>query len=394
MKKGIFSILAKFSASVALALIMIGNFGVASAKVDFVADENLDLTGKSYVDDVMMAGSTMSGQFEVGGDLYAAGNIVEINGVFGDDVNLAGSQVELNGAVVDDVKLAGGYVTVNSQIGSDAMVAGGQVTIAKDAVIDGDLYLAGGMVRMFGQVKGDVYLNAGQAVVSGEVGGNLIVNAEDFSISDTAKIGGNLTYSTKDEIKDIDTANVGGEVVFRPLPELDMTGVDVAKVGGAIAGASIAARLSGFVVGLLMLFVFGLVMILLMPGFAGRTSKYFSSRMLISLLYGLLILIVMPIACVLAMITLIGLPVGIVGLVSYFILLYVAKVVASLSVGSAIIGRRKNTVSALVLSLALGLLITELITSIPLIGWFVNLILITVALGAMMYWFMNRHGDK
>jgi hypothetical protein len=87
------------------------------------------------------------------------------------------------------------------------------------------------------------------------------------------------------------------------------------------------------------------------------------------------------------------LPLGIISLVIYLVMLYVAKVVASLAVGSALIGRRQKSVSSLVLALALGVLITELITSVPLIGGFINIILLIVALGAMMLWYVNRHKE-
>lgn len=377
-----------------IAVAMTLSVNSVSAKVEFVGGEDLDLTGKKYVDDVMIGGAMVTGEFEALGDVFAVGNMLELNGTYGDDLNLAAGQIELNGKVADDVRLAAGNIKINGKIGSDVMVAGGQITIEKDAVIDGDLYVAGGLVRIFGTVKGNVYLGAGQVSIGGIIDGDVNLNAEDFSISDTAKIGGNLNYSSKQELTNIKQNQVTGKIDFSPLPEVDLTKADVAAVGSVAAGAGMMAQISGFIVGLLMLFVTGLALVLLFPGWSHRTSKYFSSHTAISLLYGLMVLIVMPIVSILVMFTVIGIPLGIISLVSYFVFLYIAKIVASLSIGSALLGRRQKTASALILALALGVLITELITSIPLVGMFLNLILLVVALGAMVLWYVNRHKSE
>ncbi len=383
----------KLFAVLAVTILMSVSVVPVFAKVDFVGEESVDLTDQVYEDDVMIGGAFVNGDFTVVGDSFIAGNMLEISGTFGDDMNIVGGQVELSGEIADDLRMAGGTVVLDGKVGSDAFLAGGQVTITKDSVISDELYVGAGMVRLFGTVNGDVYLGAGQAVVSGVINGDLTIEAEDISISDTAQINGNLIYKSNNEIKDLNKENISGTVEYTPISEIDLSGVGVntGTVGGLAVGAGIVAQITGFIVGLLMLFIVGLAMVLIVPGFSDRTSKFFTGQIGWSLLYGLVAMIVLPVLSILIMITIIGLPLGIITLVLYFVGLYIAKVVAAMSVGSAIIGRKKKNLSILVLSLALGLFIYELITMIPIVGGFINLVMVMVGYGAIMLWFTKRH---
>ncbi len=383
----------KLFAVLAVTILMSVSVVPVFAKVDFVGEESVDLTDQVYEDDVMIGGAFVNGDFTVVGDSFIAGNMLEISGTFGDDMNIVGGQVELSGEIADDLRMAGGTVVLDGKVGSDAFLAGGQVTITKDSVISDELYVGAGMVRLFGTVNGDVYLGAGQAVVSGVINGDLTIEAEDISISDTAQINGNLIYKSNNEIKDLNKENISGTVEYTPISEIDLSGVGVntGTVGGLAVGAGIVAQITGFIVGLLMLFIVGLAMVLIVPGFSDRTSKFFTGQIGWSLLYGLVAMIVLPVLSILIMITIIGLPLGIITFVLYFVGLYIAKVVAAMSVGSAIIGRKKKNLSILVLSLALGLFIYELITMIPIVGGFINLVMVMVGYGAIMLWFTKRH---
>jgi hypothetical protein len=140
-----------------------------------------------------------------------------------------------------------------------------------------------------------------------------------------------------------------------------------------------------------MLFVTGLALILVFPGFTHRSAHSFTAKMGWSLLYGLLILIVMPILSILLMVTIVGLPLGLIMLLAYFSLLYIAKVIAGLSIGSALIGRKEKGAGSQILSLFLGLLILELVALIPIVGGLLGFVMLVVGLGAIYFWFMNRH---
>jgi len=280
------------------------------------------------------------------------------------------------------------------------MLAGGQVNVEKAAVINGDLYAAGGYVRLDGDCKNDVYAAGGKVVLSGVVNGNLQVNAEEFSMTSDSKVLGNLNYKAKEELTNLADGQVGGEVNFSQytdinanIPSIDTeTGAKIGAAGMAgLFGASLAAQVTGFVVGLLMLILTAIVMICLLPGMTHRSSYNFTAKMGWSLLYGLLILIVMPILSVILMVTIVGLPLGIIALVMYFILLYVAKIVAALSIGSAILGRKDQKLSAQIWAALLGLLIVEVVCLIPIVGGLLGFVLMLGGMGAIYIWFTSRH---
>jgi len=380
--------------------LIFSNMSLALAKVNFEGGESLDMMGKTYEDDVMIGGAFVDGDMQVTGDGYVAGNMIDIGGKYGDDLNVAGNQVTIGGEIVDDTKIAGSMVNLNANVGSDAMLAGGQVNVEKAAVINGDLYAAGGYVRLDGDCKNDVYAAGGKVVLSGVVNGNLQVNAEEFSMTSDAKVLGNLNYKAKEELTNLVDGQVGGEVNFSQytdinanIPSIDTeTGAKIGAAGMAgLFGASLAAQVTGFVVGLLMLILTAIVMICLLPGMTHRSSYNFTAKMGWSLLYGLLILIVMPILSVILMVTIVGLPLGIIALVMYFILLYVAKIVAALSIGSAILGRKDQKLSAQIWAALLGLLIVEVVCLIPIVGGLLGFVLMLGGMGAIYIWFTSRH---
>jgi len=355
----------------------------AQAKIDFLGNDTLALSG-TYEDDMMAAGGLVSGDVAVQGDAFIAGSNINIGGVYNDDLNVAGSQVEISGVVKDNLRAAGGSVSIDAQVNGNVMVAGGQITIKKDTVIDGDLFVAGGMIVIDGEVKGDVHVSGGQVVVGGKVLGDLVIEAEDFNLTDSALVEGDLSYTAKKEIGD-SGEKIKGQINFEKYSEA------AKKVGGALAGVSIMAMIWDFILGLLMLFVVGLVIVLLVPESAEVVTYNYSRNLWASLLYGIIALIVLPILAIIFCITIVGIPLGLIMLVLYSVGLYLSVVFAALALGSLILKRKDQNWAGMLLSLALGVLLLEIISIVPLVGGLVYFILMVVGFGAMIYSLVNRH---
>ena len=99
---------------------------------------------------------------------------------------------------------------------------------------------------------------------------------------------------------------------------------------------------------------------------------------------GIVWLILTPIVCLILMITIIGLPLGIIGLVMYFVVLYMVKVVASYAVGYQVLkwlGAQRAKDGWVLL---LGLVVFMILVAIPFIGWIIKCLLIIWALGALV----------
>ena len=102
--------------------------------------------------------------------------------------------------------------------------------------------------------------------------------------------------------------------------------------------------------------------------------------------WGALIFFVTPIAAVLVMFTVIGVPLGLISLVTWAILVYLAQIPVAITIGWLILSRRRDISSKglMVGALALGLLILYLINWIPIAGWIINLFVVFFGLGSLV----------
>jgi len=108
---------------------------------------------------------------------------------------------------------------------------------------------------------------------------------------------------------------------------------------------------------------------------------------------GLVFLVVVPVAVLIAMATLVGIPAGIITLVIYGLFLYISRVFVGVWIGRKILGIFKKTwAEAFLGPLILGILITSLLLAIPVLGWFFWLIFLLLGVGAMWQavWGENR----
>ncbi len=348
------------------------------AAVDLRSAEELDLSTQAYPDDLLAAGATLSGTPEVQGDSFMAGSYLDIKGKYGDDLNAAGSQVEIAGEVADDLRVAGGNVNVESRVGGNVFLAGGQVETRDYSVFGGDVFIAGGLVVIGGEIKGNLHVTGGKVVLNGIVDGDANIDTEEFSMGEQAKILGKLKYQAKEEIVGVNDKVAGGAeyTQWQEIQTPDMPDVNFGPMVWI-------GQVTSWLVGILMMFVVGLVILLVGKDKVNSICENYTKKMGWSLLLGLLIWIVLPVLAIIVMFTVVGIPLGIIALLVYGIVWYVAKVIAGLAVGSLVLSRKNNKFGMMVLALALGLLITELISVIPFVGWLFDFVLMLAGMGAI-----------
>lgn len=357
------------------------------AKVLFKGGENVDLNNQVFDGETFIGGAMINGSPEVKNDAFIAGSNLDISGIYGDDLNIAGGQVTIGGEIKDVVRAAGGNVKLNAKVGSNAHLAGGQIDIAKDTVIGGDLQVAGGMVTINGEIKGNLRVAGGQVIIAGIVDGDANIEADEVQFLDSAKVKGKLEYSAKKQSDSIKNEQVGGGVNYSE-PKVDVD-------SGVVQSISWTNRIVGYVIGYLMMLIVGLVLLLLAPMFANKSSYAFSKKMGWSLLWGLIVLIVLPIVCVILMITFVGLPLSFIGLAIYFIAWYLSKIIAGLAFGSVLLNRKNENFSSLIGALALGILVLEIVTKIPYLGFIFNMLFVATGIGAMgMVLFSKKEAEQ
>lgn len=313
---------------------------------------------------------------DVNGDLIAGGGRVTVGHRVQGGLIVGAGSVLVGGVVGKSVRAAGGAVTIAGRVQRNISVVGGTVTIAPEAVVGGSAQLAGGELHVGGSIGRRLRVAGAVVVLAGEVTGNVEVVAQEIEVLPSARIKGSLTYWSPRDARIAPEATIDGRVTHN-MPELPSR---IARTGTALVTVSRALFLAGLAVVSVGLF-------LIFPRFTVLASRTIGSDPFRSLAMGLLLFAVVPVLAILCMITILGIPLGLLLFLGYSVALLLGFVLAAFylaDVGAtAFMGRnaRRRRVRVVFLVLALGVLL--LARQIPLIGGVLIVLVVLLGLGAM-----------
>jgi cytoskeletal protein CcmA (bactofilin family) len=125
--------------------------------------------GETVDHDIYVFGGSLTSNGTINGDVVAAGGNLNVNGPVSGDVLAAAGTVHLNGPVSGDVRTAGGQITISGDVAEDVLVAGGQVALGGH--VGQDLIVASGQLNLTGSVAGSAVGSAGTYSKTGSIGG-------------------------------------------------------------------------------------------------------------------------------------------------------------------------------------------------------------------------------
>jgi hypothetical protein len=235
-----------------------------------------------------------------------------------------------------------------------------------------------------GSVGGSITAWAQEIQLDGPVGRDLMCQAATVELNST--LGGNVMASSHD-VEVGSGADLKGQLVYRGdrAPEI----AQGAKVVGPVR-AEYEERVSKYrnprtyihkALFWAATLVFGLVLMLVVPGFFGDVVRT-TNRAWSSCGIGMLVLPGVVLAAVLACVTIVGLAVGVVTLLLYLIAIFSAQIFVGAWIGDKILGDGLST-GAMLGRMAIGLLIIDLLRLIPWVGGFVGYVVIIWGLGAI-----------
>ena len=115
-----------------------------------------------------------------------------------------------------DLYAAGGRIRVEGTVEGDLVVAGGDIEISGHVL--GDVLSSSGNLRVTGQVDGSVRCYAGNLLLKGTIGRNVMVAGGDINIDRDTKIGGSISsfagHETIDGHVGRDVLAMGGQVTI------------------------------------------------------------------------------------------------------------------------------------------------------------------------------------
>jgi cytoskeletal protein CcmA (bactofilin family) len=371
---------------------LIGCLAFCSVAFNVLAEEEKKGVVISESANVYLSGSSVRPSGPVEGDLFAAGGNVNVDQPVKGDASLAGGQVSVNSAISDDLRAAGGQVILNGKVGGEVLLAGGRINVDSNADINGRLRAAGGNITLAGKYAKGVKAYGGNITLAGEVNGDAHLTGGTIEILPSAKINGDLYYTSREELK-IDPAQVSGAVRRTAAPK-DWHGWEQGnhmreRSWGSRHGLSFSPFL------LLGLIAAAAVFILLFPNATRGAQREVGASPWTSLGLGAAMLFTLPPVAILLMITVIGIPLAFALLALYPLLLLVGYLTTALYIGDrGATALKKDTTSSTWMRIgfvALALLALALIRLIPFVGGIVFFAALLIGMGAWSLHLYHRY---
>ncbi|MFC1633093.1 hypothetical protein ACFL1U_03090 [Patescibacteria group bacterium] len=347
-----------------------------------VSAERVDLEG-ILVEDSIVAGSQVTLTGTAQEDVIMAGGILDLSGVVEEDAMLAGGQITVAGDIHDDLTIAGGQLDVRGIVKGSVIAAGGSLKISAESVIEDNLIIGAGTVILEGTVKGDIYGGAGTIEIVGNVEGDVHIYAGRVFVRSSAVINGDLTYFSNRDASIEEGSQIDGQIDRR---------TPIAPVILGVTG--VLGLIVGFVISVLGFFIVGILYIRFFTKFVKQSEDEMAESFWGTFWKGLVVFIFTPIISFLLMFTVIGLPLACILMVIWGLALFVGQILFAMYLGDIILRKKDNERGNSILSLLIGVVITQVIFLIPFVGWFLRLIAIILGLGMIwLAWRKNTTAD-
>ncbi len=420
-----------FTISTLIAILALA-FATPVMAFDGRSGDNITIEADEVInDDLYVTAETFTLKGTVNGDLVVFGSTIIINGTVNGDVMAAGQSVVINGTVTGDARIAGAALQLGktANVAEDLLAGGASLETKDGSNIGGELVFGSGQTLLAGDVTGDVLAGTGALELRGEFGGDVTAEVGDadqgngpppsmympnvsisiptvapgFTISDDAKIKGNLEYAQSKDIK-FPVGVVDGKVT-RTEPAVDNTYV---KAPPTMTQRAVSWSLD-LLRSMVTLILFGLLLGWLFPSFMQKLLSKLQSQPAASLGWGivafaafffviLLVMVVMILGGIIfGVLTLHGVSGTIiwVGILAIFELIvgfvlvtsFLTKIVVAWLSGKWIINRFNPVLAeSRVWPLVLGVVIIALLLALPFVGWLFGLIIMFLGLGALWFW--------
>tara|TARA_B100000745_G_scaffold64494_3_gene38066 strand:+ start:4208 stop:5302 length:1095 start_codon:yes stop_codon:yes gene_type:complete len=343
-------------------LLLVPSTGTAETVVR--SSQKVTINNEQVVaEDLYTKASSIAISGRVLGDVYALGAQLTMNGVIESDLSVLAGVVQVHGNVSDDIRVVGGEVVIADKVGGDVFVLGGSLKLLSTAEVAGDVFFFGGEAEILGTIDGSLMGTYESLKVDSKVGGNVDVSVGNLSLGEKARIAGDISYTGSKVLQRAPSAIVGGEVV-QNTPVLNS--VSTGDVSFALMS------------------IFGTLVLYLffrrdLETFADHTIASYKK----SLLVGVLVILLIPVAAGVLIYTILGAFVGVLSLAAYVLWLLASYLAMPAYLGLFLHNLYNKNADLSLFSVLLGIGALNIIVLVPLIGGFVTLVLFIIGAGSL-----------
>ncbi len=335
------------------------------------------------IDDTLVAMGDTSVDIDgtVNGDVIALGRDVRVKGTVKGNLISFAERTEIDGRVEGSVLGTGGSVEIRGQVGRNLYGVAGNVSLEAEGRIDGNAAMFAGEAAIAGAVGKDLTAYSARSTGWGPFTRGLFSRGGVIQVLSHARIGRNLSLKVDEQTNAvIDTAAmIGGTSHVQVNP----------VAPSRYATASFYVWQTIWLVGA---FLTGLILLRLVPALS-RPRLETAQELLMAGGVGFIATVAPPLAAVIAGLTLVGLPLGLMTMGLWGAAVYLSKIVIAAFLGRSLLADSR-TGPATALVLLCGLVPVFVATNLPFVGGIVNFLLIVLGMGGMaMTLYRMRRGN-
>ena len=327
--------------------------------------------GETIHTDLIVFGDSSTIDGDVEGDVISWSRSLTINGHVKGDVLAFSQTIRVNGPVSGNVRVFCQSLFLENVVNRNVMAWAGDLTLNEKAKIEGSLTVGSGDAELNGELTGDLLAGTGDLTINGLLDRNALIHSGKLVIGPKADIKGQVKYHGRQQPETSSTAKLGSPIevtIEKRHSDTSYSSPNFYWHQILLWGAS---------------FVFGLAMLLLMPGFFFDASGA-CKRTLPAIGFGILFGIAIPVVAFIVCCTIVGLGIGLTAFMLWLIALYAAQIVVAEWLGSQFLGEATGLGPALG-RMALGLLVLRVLFILPhYLGFVVFLCVLCFGLGAIV----------
>jgi len=325
------------------------------------------------VDDTLLAsGKTVRVEGIVNGDLLAFCGTLEVRGTVKGDLVSFAKRTVVSGSVEGHIYNFSQSLDLDGQLGHSLYGWVQSLRVDNRGHVGDGVVVGAGDVSLEGEVKRSVTIFAGNADVSGSIGRELSMAGGSLTLTNTARVGGNLTARVH-QLTDVHIAE-GANIAGKRDVQVRVTESKFARPKFYFYQAVWLASAT----------LIGWLVLILFPGFFQACTQAVGSGWR-SLGLGFAVLLGVPVALIVIAITLVGIPLSLMLLMAYLTAIYLAKIWVGAFLGRKLLRPAGSTKHDWILSLLVGLLILTIVGFIPYIGGLIRFAMVCLGLGAFAW---------
>lgn len=284
-------------------------------------------------------------------------------------------------------------------INEDKVVLGQSFTLKEEQTLNGDLAIIGGsaLLKPKSLVNGDIVILGGTLEIDGEVNGDIQAIGGTVTLNQSAVIGGSF-YNYGSNLQQADGARIEGSQISNLPFNFNLERIDIPNETNIPLQA--ARKTTGFITKLLwsilqIIAMGGLAMLVLLiaPKSTERISSAIGKQPFTHWGIGLLTAFTIPAVILVCLVTIIFIPIGLIGMMALIVATVYGWIALGNEVGKRLFGTTSNLSPALIAGLGTIMIsvVGRVLAAIPCVGWLLASTLSLFGLGAVI---LTRVGTR